>query len=711
MASDRAPAPEAQPTWGTPGLVLLSLVVALLFVGFMLAATDGHFVPQVVDLYVICQYAGAMAGGHPFQYNPGEPPSTGATSLLHTAVLALAHALGARGEGLIAFVITAGAGLYLGSVLMARRLGALLGGNREGLLAGLLVALGGPVVWGFLYGSDIALFMFLSLWLFERWLGAWAGSGWRSYAAAGSLLALARPEGLLIGLLLGSASLVKASLAKKESPLRRDPPNWLPWLPAAVGLGMLFFQRGLTGSWLGTSVIDKSLLANYTTSDALALVAEYAVDVIRGLLLGFYPSQAPIGFARGWAPFFFPPLALLLILLAAAHLPEPWRRPVRVWLGVVAIVFGLVGPNIFMGVHFNRYLMWAFPGLLVLTAVGLGLAVRLLARGDSALESTLFRTGASLFVLLGLLSTLRFGALYGEMAGEVYRRDVMTAEWITHNLPRGVAMANIATSLEYLTGHRNLNLHGVTSPAFFGNHTAEREAGVFEALGRLPASERPPYLITTSSVQEGSALMRELVEGPPLHQSSSLGDELLIFRMRYDLVGKNGRIFLPETLRAVAGLQETDRLNVCDARDEANHGYRFSSHLGNIRLHGTVRIDAYALPGGSEIVADAGRAIMGEESFQIATQRGRDLVVVMRTASAVQAASMRASGSGTYEIEFPEAGLIVQSGGQTLARLAIRTRPGWNEYVFRLPGSFLGEGHTALRFSGRYGSFYYWFFQ
>jgi hypothetical protein len=72
---------------------------------------------------------------------------------------------------------------------------------------------------------------------------------------------------------------------------------------------------------------------------------------------------------------------------------------------------------------------------------------------------------------------------------------------------------------------------------------------------------------------------------------------------------------------------------------------------------------------------------------------------------------MRASGSGTYEIEFPEAGLIIQSGGQTLARLSIRTRPGWNEYVLRLPGSFLGEGHTALTFVGRYASFYYWFFQ
>ncbi|HKC13274.1 MAG TPA: hypothetical protein VKI41_14685, partial [Vicinamibacteria bacterium] len=453
MDPEKARIPDPELPRPATGLVVLGLTVILLFGGFMLAATNGHFVPQIVDLYVVCQYARALAEGHPFHYNLGEPASSGATSVLHTAVLGLAHALGARGEGLIAFAIGAGAALSLGSLLVARQIGILLGSEREGNLAATLVALSGPVVWGFLYGSDIALFMFLALWLFERWLRAWQSGEWGGFAVAGSLLALARPEGLPVGLLLGAASLARGGTGRARL-------RWRAWPPAVVGLALLAFQRWQTGFWLGTSVTDKSLLANYTPSDALALVAEYAVDIIRGLLLGFYPSQSPLGFARGWAPFFFPPLALLLILVAGAQTPEPLRRPVRVWLAVVAIVFAIVGPNVFMGVHFNRYLMWAFPGLLVLTAVGLGFVTSLLARGDASLESTLFHTAAGLFVLLGLLSTLRFGALYGEMAGEVYRRDVMTADWITRNLPRGVAMANIATSIEYLTGHRNTNLHG-----------------------------------------------------------------------------------------------------------------------------------------------------------------------------------------------------------------------------------------------------------
>ena len=156
-------------------LSVLAVAVAMAFVGSMLTATNGHFVPQVVDLYVVCQYARSFAEGHPFQYNPGEPASTGATSLLHTVMLAAAHALGARGEGLVAFAVASGAAFYVATVLLARRIAALLAGAPEGLLAGALVALGGPIVWGFLYGSDMALFMLLCLWLLERVLATWNG--------------------------------------------------------------------------------------------------------------------------------------------------------------------------------------------------------------------------------------------------------------------------------------------------------------------------------------------------------------------------------------------------------------------------------------------------------------------------------------------------------------------------------------------------------
>lgn len=707
---DERSAPPDRPRWMWTAPVLAGVAVVLLFVGFMLLATDTHFVPQVTDLYVVCQYAKAMADGHPFRYNPGEPPSTGSTSVLHTAVLALAHALGARGEGLVAFAIVFGAALYLLSILLAGRIGRLLAGAREGLLAGGLVALGGPVVWGFLYGSDVALAMFLALWLLDRWLSFWRDGRAGALAAAGALLAVARPEGLALALMLGAAS------TRRVPPPATTSARLVPWLPALAGLLLLVMQRAMTGDWLGSSVSGKSLLPNYGFADSLGLAAEYGVDVLRGLLLGLYPPHAPIGLSRGWASFGFPPMALLLILAAAAGGPVVFRPPLRLWLLAVAGLFALVGPNVFMGVHFNRYLMWAFPGLLALTAAGLGVATRLLARDDARLERSLFAGLASLFLAMGLLSTLRFANLYGQMAGEIYRREVPTAEWIKRALPGGVAMANVVTSIEYLTGHRNLNLHGVMTPAFFGTRTVEKEAGLFEALNRLPAAELPPFLISTVSAQESSALLRELVAGEPLYRSFSLGDDLLVFRARWDLVGRSGRLYRPETRQAVVGLTEVDRLNVCDVRDEAAHGYRYVSRRGDLRLAGAVRIAAYQGPAGSEIVADAGRPILGSETFRVRTARGRDLVVVFRTSATVEGRTTRTAGGGPpasqiHEIEVPEAGMIVRVGGRCLAPLAFPNGPGWSEHVFRIPGDALADGTTELALSGRYASFYYWLYQ
>jgi hypothetical protein len=190
----------------------------------MLASTEAHFVPQVVDLFLTCQYAKAMAEGHPFRYNPGDAPSTGATSLLHTAVLAAAHAAGIRGEGLVAFAVLTGAALYVAAVVVAYRAAEDWAGSDVAVLAAVLVMLGGPVVWGFLYGADIALFLFLALFLLWRWTRAWVlGGAASSWAWAGVLLALARPEGLLIGVVLA------------RSPTSRWPrttarrPRWASW--------------------------------------------------------------------------------------------------------------------------------------------------------------------------------------------------------------------------------------------------------------------------------------------------------------------------------------------------------------------------------------------------------------------------------------------------------------------------------------------------
>lgn len=133
--------------------LLAGLLVVCVFVGLMLWAAEGHVVAQLSDFYVVAQYARAFAEGHPFRYNPGEAPTTGSTSLLHTAVLGLAHAVGFRGEGLVAFAAVAKAyektrgveGLGQGDWKLAAMLGAFLGWQSM-LLTVLLASLAGTIV-------------------------------------------------------------------------------------------------------------------------------------------------------------------------------------------------------------------------------------------------------------------------------------------------------------------------------------------------------------------------------------------------------------------------------------------------------------------------------------------------------------------------------------------------------------------------------------
>jgi hypothetical protein len=283
------------------------------------------------------------------------------------------------------------------------------------------------------------------------------------------------------------------------------------------------------------------------------------------------------------------------------------------------------------------------------------------------------------------------------------------AEWIRANLPPGVAIANAATSVEYLSGHRNVNLHGVTSPAFVGGRTAEREASLFESLGRLKAEERPGFLLLTRSGREGSELLRALAASPPLHETASLSDDLQLFPAQWDLLDRGDEPFSSEALAAVAGLQETDRLDVCDARDEAAHGYRYESRRGEMLLAGAVGIGP--APGGDATLADAGRLILGSESFRVRSRAGRDLVVVLRSRSPVGVKAMRAQGGLAVPVELPEAGMVVRAGGREVLRLALPNRPGWNEYAFRVPAEAVAEGTTELEISGRYAAFHYWFYQ
>ena len=129
---------------------LLALVSGLVVLSQGVSLPDGSRVLPLDDAYIHLQYAWQAAQGHFLEYNTGDVPTTGATSLLYLLILAGGFALGITRTAMPGVMLAGGLGLFvLGAALiadlgwrMARRVGASLPFPNwiPGLLVGLLFA-------------------------------------------------------------------------------------------------------------------------------------------------------------------------------------------------------------------------------------------------------------------------------------------------------------------------------------------------------------------------------------------------------------------------------------------------------------------------------------------------------------------------------------------------------------------------------------------
>ena len=73
-------------------------------------------------------------------------------------------------------------------------------------------------------------------------------------------------------------------------------------------------------------------------------------------------------------------------------------------------------------------------------------------------------------------------------------------------------------------------------------------------------------------------------------------------------------------------------------------------------------------------MADAGRVILGEESFDVRTRPGRELVMVVRSHPRAEARALRARGGLVAPLEVATAGMVVSADGSPVARVEL---PNW----------------------------------
>lgn len=703
-------------------LIGICLLIALLFIQEMLTYTRGRWVLPLDDAYVSFQYARQLATGHPFQYNTGEPPSTGGTSLLYQFVLAGAYLVGIRGAGLAAFSYLLGLLLFALAALSAFRLGCAWGGREMGLATGLLFATNGGVAWGFFSGMEVGLYTLFVVSIMAALAGSRGGIGWPSALLACGL-ALTRPEGFFIALLMVGALLYNHLFSPSEragSDERRPTKLLLLALPVVAGLGTLVLNLVLTGRLAPSSGQTKMLYQWVPPLEAIRTSFQYIVDVTKGIVAGSYPDSAAVGLLGEGVTTFFPPLTLLFFLFGAIFLMSGEFRSRRTGWGIVSVLWlvggiGLVAFTTARGFQRHRYIVPYFPIIIAFVPVGISVVARLFGERSGLRERHVFWGIMAFFLLFSACSIApAISAHLGE-TGTCLMQHEMMARWIDEHLPEGSAVAVTDVGiLKYYGNRRIVDIVGLVSRPFAGAMTAGW-GSVWEVFEHMPVGRRPEYLAIQDVARVNFPGIDDLlrvwsrevsVAGEPFHT------HLVLYRADWERFTPGELPLDTLVLGVVQGLDLVDELDVAYLPSEEEHAYE-----SYVAPPGTRFWSAFALLSGPseerQLVVEGGRHIWGGERFTLRTIPGRDLYLVTRTAHRATALTLVYGTLIHRELESgAEEYVQVSAAGEEVGVwLPPRQSGAWEERVVRIPASSVGADEMEIELTGRFLSFHYWAYQ
>ena len=604
----------------------LPLVVSAIYLRLGARTPAGSPMLPLDDAYIHLQYAWQAARGQFMQYNPGDVPTSGATSLLYLLVLAGGFLAGISKDSMPWAVLGLGLALYVTSSILltdlARRTARMLGLNEiiSTLLAVILFAGSGWMAWSFMSGMETGLLITLvslALWAqVTRRLGL--------MVIAGALAALTRPEAALL-----PAALLIAEFVWAE-PGRPRLTRAVVWLAVSLGAAAIppAINYFFTGSFSASGLLAKSLftLVPFQWPAVASGFGASLLDIWAGLLGGWSSDGH-------WHAF------PLLQVAAAAGAILLARRPAGRRLATVAVTWLVLGTAATATLqtatwHHYRYQMPFYPALLILGMVALA---SLVGRGAR------WRLGGRAAWLL-ILAPVIIWSLYSiEDFSREYRRDSQTAAemqlplalWLRDQTPAnaGIAVHDIGI-VRYFSERSTLDVVGLTT-AHMAQAYRNGPGSIYEALkhtqpeyyGVYP-NLAPPYFGTASaSALLGPELFR--VQLPNYSHVTSAGDTQVVTQPDWSDASLAGVPQQPSTLLKIAGLRLVDSVNVADLPAEAAHHYSWWNQAEAAGFPTDARVMAYR-QAPNVTLSDGGRLLTGGESFVFKIQPETPLVLVSR---------------------------------------------------------------------------------
>ena len=671
-------------------VALATTAVCALFLvaAFDSTADDGRKFPPQPDSLLYYQYAKAMAEGHPYRFTESEQPSTGSTSHLFPAILALPYAAGAHGEslttaggiiGLLCFIAT-----LVSLFLVTRRLEP-----RAAWLAVAICSLSGQTAFTVFGQSDMTLFIPLTL-------AAFAAALHRRTVTTAILLALCalcRPEGMLLAVAL----LLTCAYARMRHKSGDSTANLLPAAVAGcVAAGCVFLLNDhLTGMFQFQSVARKGYFYLYPALGAV-------IHTLRDLALMLV--QCVFGISRGHRAFLLIPAAggfLFCYAIWSRLRHHSDSRPLETWfLLSAAAAVCLVAAGSQAGTMYDRHLGWIIPLLAIYAAIGV-------IRAGKALRSARPVYLLAALLLIYQATTVRefLGLFQKERAAT--ESVIRSAERIDRALPADATM--VACGLAGLTyvmpDRKYVNACGITSPAFQTKGHLVRNIELFKHRPEL----RTDYCLTGHSRSSSQWLWP--VIGARV-ESIANDEPLQVYHVVWDSLDAPFQPANEDILKAVAGMELVDAIDIGYEPHEQSHNrsvYQRVS-LGKVIPFATTR------PSGTTNVTEVGELVLGSETFTIRTIPGKDLRIVarlLRDTTAVVASRDAKLYSRAYAMVSPSR-MVVLAGDASAGEIEVSYPPStaaYHEILMTVPGGLIVSDRTELTIGGDHIPCAYWFYQ
>lgn len=640
-------------------------------------AKVGHPGATLDDAYIHFQYARAIAEGHPLRFQAGEPISTGATSFVWPALLALPYAIGFRGESImwIAWLIS-----YVALGALAFETYALtnpLAGRPAAIGAAAMTLAFGGYAWCAASGMEVVPFAWVLAHSMRR------ASEWtedperrtprelRILAGLALLAPLVRPEGAIASIVIGIAV-----AASPRTPALRSRAEALPFFVLAAAPNLLLLA--LTGHATSSTTQVKLLVGNpyFSVLDASLANARLLVTTILD--------------GQVWSAEFLPKGGAALACAGLAAVA--WRghtsgRPFRAAV-VLVIALAMFVPCLYITFLWNRLrYLWPF-------ATGWLIGLACLARAVGTIVGRIDARGGA--IATALVAGAFAGALsvrldwviddIAQSASGIDRQQVALGRWADANLPADARIGvNDTGAIAYFGNRRTFDVVGLTTPSE-GKYWVAGAGSRYEHYERLHASS--PSSLPTHFIVYPEWMSCDAVLGKALHEavvvdSSILGGQTMrVYLARFENLGSGEQ---PWTAHG----HVDDVVDVADLESEAEHRYE---------LYGARDGESTAEEGNApdaRIVVDGGRTQRVHERFVVKLPTDRETLAIARVEARADSA------------------LEMRVGDRIVGKANVDAGP-WTEIVFVIPavppGAATGsEVVVDVNGTSPFTSFHYWF--